>query len=106
MIAVLIGTIIGFLGAIGIFGVVYPFYIGVDPDTVSIPELTPLAVFFMIPHIKVYTFSSGWLSSAIPLIPLVMALFVTTSIIAVMVGQYTGKRWFWKNKYSERMGPF
>ena len=104
MIAVLIGTIIGFLGAIGIFGVVYPFYIALDP-VVSIPEVVPFAVFFIVPQIKVYTFS-GWFSSAIPLLPLVIVLFVTTSIIGAIAGEYTGRRWFWRNKYLERMEPF
>jgi hypothetical protein len=106
LIAVLVGTFIGVLGAIGVFGVAYPFYIAVDPDVVSVPEIVPFAVFFFVPQIKVYTFSSGWLSGAVPLVPLVIALFVTTSIIIVIFGDYAGKRWFWKNKFLERMGPF
>jgi len=99
--AIVIGTLIGFLGAIGVFGMVYPFYIAVDTDVVHIPELVPFGVYFIIPQIKIFSFSSAWLSSVMPLVPLLAILFVITSIVSVFVGYTIERRWLCSNNVSK-----
>ena len=91
--AIVIGTMIGLLGAVGIFGIVYPFYIAVDSSVATIPEVRPFAVFFILSQFIVYRFQSWQLSFAIPLDPVVVILFVATSVVGVIIGQASGLRW-------------
>ena len=99
--AIVIGTLIGILGAFGVFGVVYPFFIAVDTDAFWYDEVTPFGLFFMIPQIKIYSFVSGWLSASIPLIPIVAVILVITSIASVLIGQLAERRWFGRIKILE-----
>ena len=93
--AIVIGTMIGLLGAVGIFGIVYPFYVAVDSSVATIPEVIPFAVFFIRSQFIVYRFQSWQIfSSAIPLDPVVVILFVATSVVGVIIGQASGLRWF------------
>ena len=93
--AIVIGTMIGLLGTIGIFGIVYPFYVAVDSSVATIPEVRPFAVFFILSQFIVYRFQSWQIfSSAIPLDPVVVILFVATSVVGVIIGQASGLRWF------------
>ena len=93
--AIVIGTMIGLLGAVGIFGIVYPFYVAVDSSVATIPEVRPFAVFFILSQFIVYRFQSWQIfSSAIPLDPVVVILFVATSVVGVIIGQASGLRWF------------
>lgn len=101
--ALVIGTSIGFLGAIGIFGLVYPFYIAVNSDVVTIPEVVPYAVYFLIPQIKIYSFTSDWGSFSIPLLPIVAFIFVIISIVSVLFGQIVGRKWFWRDNVPETL---
>jgi uncharacterized membrane protein (DUF373 family) len=94
--AIAIGALIGILGAFGVFGVTYPFYIAADPDIISIPEVVPFGVYFVARQIKIYSFSSGWLSSS-PFIPLLAIVFIIASIVSVLIGQLAGNKWFLKS---------
>jgi len=99
--AIVIGTLIGFLGAFGVFGVVYPFFIAIDTAIFWYDEVTLFGLFLMIPQIKIYSFESGWLSASIPLIPIVVVILAITSIVSVLIGQLAGRRWFGRIKILE-----
>ena len=91
LVAIGIGTLIGFLGAIGVLGVVYPFFIA---ESGFAYEMADFTLSFMTPQIRIYSFSSEWMSTAMPLMPIVVAILVITSVVSVLVGQLAGRRWF------------
>ena len=95
LVAIVIGTLIGFLGAFGVFGMAYPFFITGSP---LVTEVVYFGLFFMIPEIRIYSFTSEWGSIAIPLMPIVIAILVITSVVSVLIGQLVERRWFWKIK--------
>ncbi len=92
---------IGFLGALGVFGVSYPFYIAKELDIIWIPEETLYSIFFILPQIRIYSFPSAWISSEMPLNPVVVVLLVISSIVSVIIGQVAARRWFWRIKILE-----
>ncbi len=98
ILAVLLGSLIGYLGALGVYGVSYPFYIAKDLNIIWIPEETLYSVFFILPQIRIYSFPSAWISSEMPVNPVVVVLLVISSIVSVIIGQVAARRWVWKIK--------
>ena len=90
LVSIVIGTLIGFLGAIGVLGVVYPFFIAESGFAYEIADFT---LSFMTPQIRIYSFSSEWMSTAMPLMPIVVTILVITSVVSVLGGQLVGCRW-------------
>lgn len=101
ILAVLLGSLIGYLGALGVYGVVYPFYIARVMDILWIDEVVLYSVFFIVPQIKIFLFEGAWLSSEMPLNPVVVILLVISSIVSVLIGQVAGRKWFWKIRILE-----
>jgi predicted membrane protein len=82
---ILIGTLIGGLGALGVFGVGYPFFMAVRDDTIHIPEILPMTVFFLTSQFSIYEFSllmgSSPYTNAI-----VTSIFVASSLVGIAIG--------------------
>jgi hypothetical protein len=82
---ILIGTLIGGLGALGVFGVGYPFFMTARDDIIHIPEILPMTVFFLTSQFSIYDFSllmgSQPYSNAI-----VTSIFVTSSLAGIAIG--------------------
>jgi hypothetical protein len=83
--SILIGTLIGGLGALGVFGVGYPFFMAVRDDVIHIPEILPMTVFFLTPQFGVYEFSILMGSSPWQNI-VVTSIFVTSSLVGIALG--------------------
>ncbi len=96
ILAILLGFLIGYLGALGVYGVVYPFYIARVMDVLWIDEVVLYSVFFIVPQIKIFLFEGAWLSSEMPLNPVVVVLLVISSIVSVLIGQVAGRKWLWR----------
>jgi hypothetical protein len=96
ILAILLGSLIGYLGALGVYGVVYPFYIARVMDVLWIDEVVLYSVFFIVPQIKIFLFEGAWLSSEMPLNPVVVVLLVISSIVSVLIGQVAGRKWLWR----------
>ncbi|MHA1390221.1 MAG: hypothetical protein ACTSWA_13845 [Candidatus Thorarchaeota archaeon] len=94
LVAIVIGTLIGFLGAFGVFGMAYPFSIALDYEVPWYDNIMPFVLYFLTPQIRIYSFQSEWGSIAMPLMPIVVAILVITSVVSVLVGQLAGRRWF------------
>lgn len=94
LVAIVTGTLIGFLGAFGVFGVAYPFSIGLDHGVPWYDNIMPFLLFFMTQQIRIYSFTSELGSIEMPLMPIVVIILVTTSIVSVLVGQLVGRTWF------------
>ncbi|TFH04489.1 MAG: hypothetical protein E4H14_14630, partial [Candidatus Thorarchaeota archaeon] len=86
LVSIVIGTLIGILGAIGVFGVVYPFSIALDYAVPWYDNIMPFVLYFLTPQIRIYSFQSEWGSIAMPLMPIVVAILVITSVVSVLVG--------------------
>ncbi len=91
LVAIVTGTLIGFLGAFGILGVVYPFYIAQSP---LLYEMADFSLFFMTQQIRIYSFTSEMGSTVMPIMPIVVVILVTTSVVSVLIGQLAGRRLF------------
>lgn len=92
--AIVTGTLIGFLGAFGVFGIAYPFSIALDYEVPLYDPIMPFVLYFLTPQIRIYSFTSELGSIAMPLMPIVVVILVTTSVVSVLVGQLAGRRWF------------
>ncbi len=101
LVSIVIGTLIGILGAIGVFGVAYPFSIALDYAVPWYDNIMPFVLYFLTPQIRIYSFQSEWGSNVMPLMPIVVAILVITSVVNVLVGQLVGSRWFWRKESTE-----
>jgi hypothetical protein len=82
---ILIGTLIGVLGALGVFGVGYPFFMAVRNDVVHIPEVLPMAVFFLTSQFYIYDFSVP-MGSSLYSNMIVTSIFVISSLAGIAIG--------------------
>ncbi len=101
--AIVTGTLIGFLGAFGVFGVVYPFFIAESP---LVYEMADFTLYFLTQQIRIYSFQSEWGSTVMPLMPIVVAILVITSVVSVLIGQLVERRWFGRRFHVEANKSF
>ncbi len=95
--ALVIGAVLGLLGHLGM---VYPFFILVDPEAVTIPEVTPFGFYFVLPFFKLFTFTLPFDAPFAFGPPLVTILFVSISLAGVLIG-----RWIVQEKREEILWP-
>jgi len=104
--AIVTGTLIGFLGAFGVFGVVYPFSIGLDFGVPWYDDMMAFVLYFLTQQIRIYSFQSEWGSTVMPLMPIVVAILVITSVVSVLIGQLVERRWFGRRFHVEANKSF
>ena len=86
-----LGILIGYLAILYTDLLVYPFFIAITPDIVSIPEVSPLSVFFITKQIEIYRFSL-YMYNSLMQVPMVIIIYVTSSFGSVILGQVIGRK--------------
>ncbi len=85
--ALVVGAVLGLLGHLGM---VYPFFILVDPDAVTIPEVTAFGFYFFLPFLRIFTFTLPFDAPFAVGPPFVTILFVSISLVGVLIGHRIG----------------
>jgi hypothetical protein len=102
VIAILIGSLVGVLGALGIFAAAYPFYLAIPSGWVGIPEVTRLVIFFLTPQIEIYRFSV-WMDTS-PLQNFIStSIFITSSLAGICLGYFIQWSLHWKFHTAEKL---
>ncbi|MFX1602618.1 MAG: hypothetical protein ACFFCK_03975 [Promethearchaeota archaeon] len=87
--AQVIGLVLGLLGHLGL---VYPFFVSVDRELITIPEVTAFGFYFVLPSLKLFSYTLPFDYPFAIGPPLVTLLFVIISLMGVMIGYRIGPR--------------